>query len=494
MKNRAVLLLAIISLFTACRNQETTSNSLNEKGEISKSRTVISGKIASPSNNVINLSFTDIFCERNTFTQTKNIDDNSFNFEFEIANETEVFLNIGDKTISLLISPKDSINILFKPSYFNNNSKISENKIHISGSNKILNKANQENFDYIISQKPYFYKIDPSKNSVSSLFYKIEKRYKYEISNLEDYSKNNKSSKKFIEWKKTSIKFRIAVNLLYYHMYLTSNNIEKNDSLFNSDFFNNYDEKALNTYAYVTYIWNFTPQKYCYYDQKFSSFYDKKEYENAFNYSIGQVLSQESNPIIRDVVMMRLLIMFHSISAVDFNKIWKRKDEIFNNEIFIREFDRRFINPKNEDYNSSLKSLKSEGDKSTILNKIITSSNDKVVFLDIWATWRGPCLSEIPYLLELDSQLKKDSTIEIIGVCLNSDKQKWQKLLKDNNIPGSQYFLNKEESKLFREQLSFRSFPTYMIIKNGVIINNNAERPSSKNKILEELEILTKTK
>jgi peroxiredoxin len=102
----------------------------------------------------------------------------------------------------------------------------------------------------------------------------------------------------------------------------------------------------------------------------------------------------------------------------------------------------------------------------------------KVVYLDIWATWCGPCLMEIPAALKLHEEMKgKD--IVFLSVSVDNDEKAWKKMVKSKKLPGVQLIstggFQSEIAKLY----NVKGIPSYFIIgKDGLIVDNDAERPS----------------
>ena len=98
----------------------------------------------------------------------------------------------------------------------------------------------------------------------------------------------------------------------------------------------------------------------------------------------------------------------------------------------------------------------------------------KVIYLDVWATWCGPCCEEIPYMEKLAEHFKNDSRVELVSVSVDSRQKDWlAKLEKDK--PQWKQFLCKN----FCELYNINGIPRFIMInKEGKIITVNAPRPS----------------
>jgi thiol-disulfide isomerase/thioredoxin len=115
-----------------------------------------------------------------------------------------------------------------------------------------------------------------------------------------------------------------------------------------------------------------------------------------------------------------------------------------------------------------------------------TSLNDlkgKLVYVDIWATWCGPCKKEIPYLEELIIKYKGQE-IEFVSISVDSrkDLDKWKKMVAEKNLKGIQLFSDNSFKSDFMKFYNVSLIPRYMLIdENGDIITAQAPRPSDKN-------------
>ena len=100
----------------------------------------------------------------------------------------------------------------------------------------------------------------------------------------------------------------------------------------------------------------------------------------------------------------------------------------------------------------------------------------KYVYIDLWATWCGPCRREVPHLKQLEEKFT-DAEIVFVGLSVDKDKPKWEEMVKGGSLTGVQLHLGNESD--FLEAYRVEGIPRFILIdKNGVIIDNNMTRPS----------------
>lgn len=113
-----------------------------------------------------------------------------------------------------------------------------------------------------------------------------------------------------------------------------------------------------------------------------------------------------------------------------------------------------------------------------LVKTILEKYKGKVVYLDVWATWCVPCLSEMANSKKLRNQfIGKD--VVFLYLCISSPTEStWQNLIAGHDVEGEHYFLNNAQSAELGREFNISFIPRYLIIdKEGNVAN--AEGPSS---------------
>jgi len=115
----------------------------------------------------------------------------------------------------------------------------------------------------------------------------------------------------------------------------------------------------------------------------------------------------------------------------------------------------------------------------------------KIVYIDVWATWCGPCLREIPALKSLENDYhNKNIAFVSLSIDEKKDYQKWRTMIADKELTGIQLMADNNWNSSFVTSYGIKGIPRFILIDTvGNIINSDAPRPSNPEirKILDEL-------
>lgn len=107
----------------------------------------------------------------------------------------------------------------------------------------------------------------------------------------------------------------------------------------------------------------------------------------------------------------------------------------------------------------------------------------KVVLVDFWASWCGPCRRSMPDLVKLYSEYK-DRGFLIVGVSLDDNKEKWAEAVNADGITWPQFSNLKGWDEPGAKTYGVGSIPhTVLIDKNGIIVDKNLHGNALKKKI-----------
>jgi thiol-disulfide isomerase/thioredoxin len=210
-------------------------------------------------------------------------------------------------------------------------------------------------------------------------------------------------------------------------------------------------------------------------------------------------------------------------SKVDYDKIFASKEAEFNAQVDeisktdLAKLESSNLDPafielqkkKIEGTKMGMKQYYAESQKKQQLNNSISAPFDyfnfkggntklsdfkgKYVYIDVWATWCGPCRAEIPFLKKTEEKYEgKNIAFVSISIDVQKDFEKWKKFVSEKQLGGVQLFADKDWNSDFMKSYSINSIPRFILIDpTGKIVSADAVRPSSP-KLSEQLDALLK--
>lgn len=469
------LALVIIGILAACSAEN--SNNLIQEGKV-----IIEGKIHLSANysRVISLSYSGNIDR--TDTRTELIDSSGiFKFEFNILHPQDVLLKYEEGFAIIFVQASDSVHITFNSVDF---WKERFPVYKIKGTN---NETSRDILSYLRYKNVVDFQSNCEDKSTEEYLSDIKQQIILEESVLSAFRKTYAPTKEFLNWAKKDIIYRNANYLIDFKFHHFVNKTQYKGELFNKIIFPVNDDKACVSSMYSLHLWHYSSDNYIQKDSIVMNFLKEKKLSKAYELCLTNICENEESGISRDIMCYRILSALFEKSFEDFLSIWGNDKSFIDNEDLITRLQKRKEQfETQENYHISLMDPETMMEKEIVgdfFTNLTNKYKGKVIYLDIWATWCGPCRSEIPHSIELHEYFKHEPVV-FVNLCMSSDKTEWKKAMENHHITGENYYFDKMQSDLLRNKLKWQGFPTYMIIdKNGNIVDENASRPSSDKEI-----------
>ena len=107
----------------------------------------------------------------------------------------------------------------------------------------------------------------------------------------------------------------------------------------------------------------------------------------------------------------------------------------------------------------------------------LSSFKGNLLYVDVWASWCGPCIAQIPALQALEKDYH-DKKITFLSISVDTDRDAWLKMVKDKNLTGIQLWANGWSD--ITESYAIFGIPRFLLFdENGKIISTDAPRPTN---------------
>lgn len=169
-------------------------------------------------------------------------------------------------------------------------------------------------------------------------------------------------------------------------------------------------------------------------------------------------------------------------------------DEIRN---FMTNMDGRLSSHQVEVMEDKIKEIESrtkEGDKiptDPVLvmpdgtKKTLTEACEgKVAYIDMWATWCGPCCAQIPYMEKMAEHYKNNDKVICISISCDEDLDAWHRKLDQDKPEWPQYVFSGESGQNFMTKMGVTGIPRFIILSPDMTIAKlDAPRPQNAEKV-----------
>jgi thiol-disulfide isomerase/thioredoxin len=498
MKTIIFIFLAVLILLS-CNHNEINQGT---------KKTVITGQVDHfdkiSEHEIIEIVIPDLLAGQKRITQQIN-EKGQFRFEVEIQEPTEFNLKYSG-ILTYYIFPGDSINI-----EINSNCWSKTTSTYTEESNFYILTGTSEKMNSDVSKFMAIYRDSllnrqansdsvKSMDALNFLMFKNNQLNELQTS-LKNFNESENTSKEFRKWSQNYIKYDNWSGIMEYRWFhamainadFGSYATKMPPEYF--DFLNKLENRRGDELTVSTYL-NFLNEYAMYIDQMVPLDSQKvyltnmaDEFEKGASFFL-RYYNQVEKGFLKDVLISKFY--YRLLDA----KYYAQLKNIFDiNLIADKEF--HDIIQQKYDYEKSLyenpqfsertkfNELKNEND---FLNALIKNYPNKVIYIDFWAPWCSPCMSEMPYSEKIKNHFQ-DKNVAFVYLANRCEEGAWKTTIAEQKIDGEHYLLSDKQYAQLSEIFKITGIPHYALIDNkGNIVNENAPRPSSDNELINLIE------
>ena len=437
--------------------------------------------------NMIQLIYDDILEERVTLYDTLD-SEGRFSFTIESNHGMTVKL-LYSSFLPLYTFPGDSLFLDFDSKYLSTKTKNSSEErqfYRVSGSNGVEEFNNH--FGKYLSE---FYDKMNSDISIKTAFkikepleYRqfIDSCYQEYKTDLISFNEVNNTSKSFQCWATNFIEYSRQEDLLRYRWVKPFSKgysfRQYHDSLPKEyfDFINpstyNNDSLLMNE-KYICFMREYYTYKMNTFFWESDSFKQKgKKVSMSSNLKeFREYLIEEENGFVLDVLLAQYY--WNALNGSNTYKVLEVYDstDIKNPYLYTRvhkKYLKRKLFFENPEFTEgiNIESYDGKGDYLAYLSK---KYPNKVLYIDFWAPWCGPCMNDLPFSQRVKDIVKGDSIV-FIYIANNCKEEIWKAVIAEKNLKGEHFLLTDKQYKQISTKYGFNTIPHYMLIsKDGEI-------------------------
>jgi thiol-disulfide isomerase/thioredoxin len=446
--------------------------SCQQPEEIDQSIT-LTGTITNASDSKISLRGADI-------DTTITFEGDSFNFKFDADAAAYYRFRTSGEYTSMYLSSGDSLNITLDTSDFDNTITYSGDGADLNqylANGVLLKNELPSNKDlFALNEAEFLIKLDSITEAKSTLL-----------------TKNNFVNETFVMYELAKINYEKLTNQFrlenYHRHYANEPDFEVSDGYI--DNINGYDlndSTLLEVSAYKNFLETYLSGKTDNRMKADTIKYKPNEDGAYVEATLDQLEESVSNNMVKSTLMYDFLNIY--MTYID-QGTYVTYLEKFNN-INSNQKKEDKLNKQFEDWKKLAKGTQAPNFKYVSFAGDSLTMDDfkgKYVYIDVWATWCGPCLRELPSLEKLQEEFK-DKNVTFMSVSIDNTPEPWKKMVENKEMKGVQLYADGAWNSTLVKDYMIGGIPRFILVDTeGKLISASTERPSGGIKeILEGLE------
>jgi len=493
---KTFLFFFVILIITSCIQKD--NNQMSKK-------TIISGQVSNfekvSEHDFIEIIFPDLLAGQKKVSQQ--IDEKGqFRFEIDLNKPTEFNLKYSGY-LTYYISPGDSLHFAINSDCWSKTTdtyKEESDFYKVSGTSE---KMNSDVTKFMGIYRDSLLNWQANSDSVKSMdalnFLMFKNNQLNELqTSLANFNVSENTSKEFRNWSQNFIKYDNLSSIMEYRWAHAMAINEDFGSYVTKmppeyfDFLNKLENRRGDELIVSTYL-NFLNEYAMYIDQMVPLDSQKVYFANMkdeFDKGAGFFLryyNQVEKGFLKDVLISKFY--YRMLDA----KYYAQIKNTFNAQLIEDKELREQVQQKYDSEKSLFEKPQfSEGsilnelkDENDFLQALIKKYPEKVIYIDFWAPWCSPCMSEMPASQKIKKQFE-NKDVAFVYLANRCEEDAWKTTIAEQKIEGEHYFLTDKQFTQLSEIFGITGIPHYALIdKNGNIINEKAPRPSSDSELIE---------
>ncbi len=198
------------------------------------------------------------------------------------------------------------------------------------------------------------------------------------------------------------------------------------------------------------------------------------------NYQCPQVRNVVTDYILNSYISSFDYATHYEEGLAEINKL---TEEYQLDHTYLRQFKMRQYSTKGAAFPKEVELIDSNGKQIDF-----SSFRNKIVYIDLWASWCKPCIGEIPHLQRIEKELANRQDIVFVSISIDQSMTAWKKKMEELNLHGNQLIDSKGR---LSQYLNIKSIPFFLIYdKEGKLLRYGAPRPSTGDRLKKLLEDL----